>query len=188
MVLHPEISSLAWLWLYDELSTFVLKHHQHQQHTWNLSRAPWAVPVEKNCHVEKFQMSIHDRCGEIWNLLHYQKIMGTIYDALLHFTLFCCKFFLLSFTIFCRKIVMSQFTRYCVEKIWAKNCVCGEKMKNIRYHNASTIAAILKMCDHCMWILDISEDRLIAYLMMNITTIIWATDQTFIFKHHQNQQ
>ena len=60
--------------------------------------------------------------------------MCTIYGILLHFKLFCCKICVFwRFTLFCRKIVFLQFTRFCVEKILAKNSVCGEKMTNVRY-------------------------------------------------------
>ena len=67
-------------------------------------------------------MSPHDRCGEIWNLLHYQQ-----------FALFRCE------------IVLSRFTRYCVEKIWAKNCARGEKMTNMRYAHHLVLQLLLKL-------------------------------------------
>ena len=31
------------------------------------------------------------------------------------------------------KSVLSRFTRFCVEKNLAQNCICGEKMTNMRY-------------------------------------------------------
>ena len=35
--------------------------------TWYLSRISRIIFVEKNCHVEKFQLSMYDNCGEIEN-------------------------------------------------------------------------------------------------------------------------
>ena len=62
-------------------------------------------------HVEKFQMSPHDRCGEIWNSPHM-----------------AC--------VWCRKRrhickIHAIFTRFHVEKNWAQKYICGEKMTNI---------------------------------------------------------
>ena len=34
---------------------------------------------------------------------------------------------------FVAKSVLSQFTHFCVEKNYTKNCLCGEKMTNIKY-------------------------------------------------------
>ena len=63
-------------------------------------------------HVEKFQMSPHDRCGEIWNSPHM-----------------AC--------VWCRKRrhickIHAIFTRFHVEKNWAQKHICGEKMTNMR--------------------------------------------------------
>ena len=47
--------------------------------------------TEISPHVESFESSPHDICGAIWNILHYQQIMCTIYGVLSHFILLCCK-------------------------------------------------------------------------------------------------
>ena len=36
-------------------------------HTWYLSPIPPIYLWRKNCHVEKFQISMHDKCGDFWN-------------------------------------------------------------------------------------------------------------------------
>ena len=59
---------------------------------------------------------------------------------------FCCIFcyFFLKKSFFCKlrcfvtKSVLSRFTRFCVEKNLAQNCICGEKMTNMRYGPLST--------------------------------------------------
>ena len=52
----------------------------------------------------------------------------------MHFVLFCCKISLLSaLRYLVAKSVLSRFTHFGVEKIWAKNVVCGKKRTNIRY-------------------------------------------------------
>ena len=57
----------------------------------------------------------------------------------------------MQFTLFCRdlrcfvvKCVLSWFTHFCVEKNWTKNCICGEKMTNMRYDSSSMLFTILK--------------------------------------------
>ena len=55
------------------------------------------------------------------------------YTVLLHNMFF-------GFMQFCCKIVLSRFTRYCVEKIWAKNCACGETRTNIRYTQSDAMS------------------------------------------------
>ena len=91
----------------------------------------------KICHVEKFQISMRDKCEEIWNF----SICGVISNfaiwkmwrnlKFLHiwhvcdvenvstcvkFMSFVVKLVLSQFTHFCRKSVLSRFTCFCVEK------------------------------------------------------------------------
>ena len=88
-------------------------------------------------HVEWFQISSHDTCGEIWNLLQHMY-------KLWYFVAFYTVLFL-RFTQFCRKIDLLRFTRYCVEKIWAKNSACGEKLQvsGMLRRSAQAIALLL---------------------------------------------
>ena len=52
----------------------------------------------------------------------------------LKFTLFfVVKSVLWWFTLFFEKYVLSRFSRFYVEKNWAKNCIGGDKMTNMRY-------------------------------------------------------
>ena len=41
-----------------------------------LSRISRIIFVEKNCHVEKFQLTIYDNCGEIENFFTCGEILG----------------------------------------------------------------------------------------------------------------
>ena len=66
-------------------------------------------------HVEKFQMSPHDRCGEIWNSPHIICVLCkkvAIYAKFMQF--------------------LPQFTCFHVEKNWAQKYIYVEKMTNIR--------------------------------------------------------
>ena len=75
-------------------------------------------------HVDKFQISSHDRCGK--SEISFN--MCSIYGILLHLKLFLLQnVFFWRFTLFCRKIGLLRFMCFCVEKILAKNSVCGEK-------------------------------------------------------------
>ena len=73
-------------------------HGYHGSYPWrkNLSCGEisnfftWQI-TEISPHVESFESSPHDICGAIWNILHYQQIMCTIYGVLSHFMLLCCK-------------------------------------------------------------------------------------------------
>ena len=60
----------------------------------------------KNCHVEKFQLSMYDNCGEIPHVEKFQMSFIAIYAVLL---------LNLSLNLFCREI-LPQFTRFGVEK------------------------------------------------------------------------
>ena len=42
---------------------------------------------------------------------------------------------LLQFTLFCREICFVMIHVHYVEKNWTKNCICGEKITNMRYAN-----------------------------------------------------
>ena len=92
--------------------------------------------VEKSdisTHVELFQISPHERSGEIWNFSTSGMCMMWRM-SLYMYTLGC----------FVAKSVLSRFTHFCVEKNWTKECVCGEKMTNMRYgYGAAGIAVIL---------------------------------------------
>ena len=108
----------------------------------------------KICHVEKFQISMRDKCGEIWNFstcgvisnfaiwkmwrnlkfLHIWHVCDVENaSTCVKFMSFIVKLVLSQFMHFCRKSVLLRFTRFCVEKSWTKNCACGEKKTNIRY-------------------------------------------------------
>ena len=69
-----------------------------------------------------------------WEMWGKSVIICTIFDVLLTFMQFCCKISLLcNLRCFVAKSVMSRFTRFGMEKNWAKNYACGEKMTNMRY-------------------------------------------------------
>lgn len=106
----------------------------HKYHKWDMWR--------KICHWEKFQFYIHDKCGEILNL--FTSVMWR-YFRFLHMTdvgnseitphvekfqissehwCFCdLRYFVAH--LFCRDLR--------VEKKFAQNFICGEKMTNVRY-------------------------------------------------------
>ena len=101
----------------------------------------------KICHVEKFQISMRDKCGEIWNL----SICGVIshfaiwkmwrnlkifhiwhvceeedVSTCVKFMLFCCKLGFVAIYSLCRNF----FVAICTLLYWDKlttNCVCEEK-------------------------------------------------------------
>ena len=52
-----------------------IPHICHKVHMWDMWR--------KICHVEKFQISIHDKCGEIWN---FSKSVMWKHSRFLHMT------------------------------------------------------------------------------------------------------
>ena len=91
---------------------------------------------EKNCHVEKFQIWIHNRCGEIRNFARLGGISKFYTWQMwrnLKFILFLVvKSVLWQFTLFFAWIVLLWFTHFCVERDWAENCIGGEKMTNMR--------------------------------------------------------
>ena len=128
---------------------------------------------EKICHVEKFQISQHDRCGEIQNFSTSVICVMWRYIKFLHICHVCdvwrnpkflhiCHLFCV---VFCNKIRL--FTIYAVlsqnllcrdlrafawRKIEPTNCVCGEKMTNMRYGPkvqvwAAEVAPVATHCD-----------------------------------------
>ena len=88
--------------------------------------------VDKICQVEKFQIFIHDRCGDIWNLSTCHLEICQI-SQLLHmwrnFKFLHTQHNYLQFTLFCRKSVLLRFTRFCVEKIEPKTEYVEKKDK-----------------------------------------------------------
>ena len=58
----------------------------------------------KNCHVEKFQLSMYDIVGKLKICPHVEKFWENL----------------------------PQFTRFYVEKNWTQKYICGEKMTNMR--------------------------------------------------------
>ena len=73
--------------------------------------------------VEKSEVSPHLACVWCGECLY----IYTCY-AVLSKNWFCCDL-----RRFVAKSVLLRFTHFCVEKNLTKNCVCGEKMTNIRY-------------------------------------------------------
>ena len=108
----------------------------------------------KICHVEKFQISLRDKCGEIWyfstwgvfsNIAIWKMWINLKFLHIWHmcdeengstcvkFMLFCCKIGFVAIYTLLSQIFLSRFTLFCVEKKLTNNCVVGEKMTNIRY-------------------------------------------------------
>ena len=88
-------------------------HEYHELHLWR-----------KNCHVEKFQLSLYYNCGEIGNF----STCGEISVQLMGFYCNLCRFVtkLVIHTVLLR-IFLPQFTRFHVEKNWAKRTFVEEK-------------------------------------------------------------
>ena len=81
-------------------------------------------------------------------------IFCTICDVLSHFMLFCCKISLLSdLRYLVAKSVLSRFMHFGVEKIWAKNLVCGEKRTNIRYGQQQCLWFKVNLLPDCIFLL-----------------------------------
>ena len=108
-----------------------IAHSCHIYHIWDMWR--------KVCHVEKFQIYMHERCGEIWNfstckvisnlytwqMWRHLKFLHTwnVYDVenvfkCVHVMLFCWKIgFVVIYAVFCE---------ICFDAIYA--LLCGEKL------------------------------------------------------------
>ena len=87
-------------------------------------------------HVEKFQMSPHDRCREIWNSPHMACVWCRKRCHICKiYAVFLKKSVLWKFTHFDAKFILLQFLHFCVEKNLSKNFLCGEKMTNITSQN-----------------------------------------------------
>ena len=101
------------------------------------------------CHVEKFQIAPHDRCGEILNLS--TSVMWEILKLLQMWRNFK---FLQNTDVFCdlRYFVAHLFCRDLRAFVWRKFSpnfspnlyTCGEKITNIRYASSLTISTICK--------------------------------------------
>ena len=108
-----------------------MPHICHIYHIWDMWR--------KICHVEKFQISMHDRCGEIWNfstcgvisnfstwqMWRNLKFLHSwhVYDAenvlkCLHVMLFCWKIgFVVIYAVFCEICFDAIYALLCREKL-----------------------------------------------------------------------
>ena len=120
---------MYWILGIKDTWTQTIPHICHLDHLY--------IGGEKIGHVEKFQISIHNRCGEIRNFARFGGISKFYTWQMwrnLKFILFLVvKSVLWQFTLFFAWIVLSRFMRLCVERNWAKNCIGGEKMTNMRY-------------------------------------------------------
>ena len=100
-------------------------HEYHELYSWR-----------KKCQkkMEKFQLSMYGKCGEIENFSTCGEISDVSTWQMWRNLKLCVQFIVcfvaktfLRITLFCREILLSRFTRYCVEKTWAKKCARGEK-------------------------------------------------------------
>ena len=133
-LIHPSLNQRPWP-SFEIDSHCTIPHICHLNHLyiggeksvmWRNFRFQYMTDVDKSeipPHVEEFQISVHDRCGEIWSFAKFGGISPC----------FCCKICFVLFTLFFAKSVLSRFTRFCVEKSLSKNCIGGEKMTNMRY-------------------------------------------------------
>ena len=129
-----KITILKWMWQFLRVFHFQTEN-SWSHHTWYLSQISQMRYVEKNlscqCNfkflhmtdVEKSEVSPHLACVWCGECLY----ICTRYAVLLNNSL--CR----DLRCFVAKSVLSRYTHFCVEKNWTKDCVCGEKMTNIRY-------------------------------------------------------
>ena len=115
-------------------------HICHIYHIWYMWR--------KNCHVEKFQIFMHDRCVEIWNFSACEEFKknsphrqcGEVPNfstsdlcdvenvfTNVQFMLYCCK---ICFVAICAVLLQNQYCRNLRTFVWRnfliKNCACGK--------------------------------------------------------------
>ena len=85
-------------------------------------------------HVESFQISPHDSCGEIWRFSTSGMCM--MWRMSLHMYMLCCfveKLVLSWFTLFVREICFVVIYALLCGENWTKGCICGEKNRK-HYH------------------------------------------------------
>ena len=109
--------------------------------------ATYGICAEQICHAEKFPISIHDMCGEIWSFSTSRGISD------FRNLIFCQMWREISN--FVMKSVLSRFTLFCMEKNLANNCVCGEKITNMRYWKGPNLSRTaykkVTSCELWMW-------------------------------------
>ena len=130
--------------IYTELVT--IPHICHLDHLY--------IGGEKIGHVKKFQISIHDRCGEIWNFSTWRGISVFLHNRcgkmwifakfgeISHFStgqmwrnLKFIQFFVIKSVLrcFCEIRFGAIYALLRGEKLSQKNWIGGEKMTNMRY-------------------------------------------------------